>query len=231
MENDLNLTNTVLSASSSNFVWVNSDTVAKQETKIKRNWFGFKKKVVTETLLTVDEFFEKAKFNKKQVEIIEGITDKFLKQIERAEQLGQVAMVEKMKDEIEVVKKEAIAGAYGCKEYLEEEQIKELIKKAVKGISITPIKNFTKFIPDEVSEKMKKFKENNVFDDYVIVHYDPEKKAQQMTKEEKAKDPILFGKINGSTNYYFIGDWIDEWCNLTLKSAVKIISDKSKKLV
>lgn len=64
------------------------------------------------------------------------------------------------------------------------------------------------------------------------MHYDPKKKNTELTKKEKEKkrDPILFGIIKHSRNFYYIGDWIDEYCDLTLKEAVLIIEDKPKQI-
>lgn len=45
-------------------------------------------------------------------------------------------------------------------------------------------------------------------------------------EKEKAKDPILFGVIQGSRKLYFIGDWIDDYCDLTLEKMMKTIKDK-----
>ncbi len=39
---------------------------------------------------------------------------------------------------------------------------------------------------------------------------------------------MLFGIIKDARNFYYIGDWIDEYCDLTLKEAVAIIEDKTK---
>lgn len=36
----------------------------------------------------------------------------------------------------------------------------------------------------------------------------------------KRKDPILFGVIAGSNKLYFIGDWIDEYCDLRFDDVV-----------
>lgn len=228
-----NITISNLGSTSSNFVWTSQNVVTSTKKEKKGFWiFSWVKKQITE--ISVEEFFERAKLSKKQVVILDGVVNKYLSQIERAEKLGQVAMVEKMKDEIEIVKKEALACAKGgIKEYLEEKQLKELLNKSSKNIAITPLKNFTRFIPDKVAMKLEKLQKENLFDEYVVVHYDPKKEAVKMTKkeEEKAKDPILFGKINGSNNFYYVGDWIDEYCNLTLKEAVVILGEKPKTLL
>jgi len=44
-------------------------------------------------------------------------------------------------------------------------------------------------------------------------------------RDEKRKDPILFGVIAGSNKLYFIGDWIDEYCDLRFDDVVKQCTD------
>lgn len=177
-------------------------------------------------------FFDTVKRDKKQIKIINGIVDKYLASIEKAKKFGQTALVEKMEDDIGVVKKEALACANGIKEYLTEQQIEKLLKKSSKNIEIDDIKNFVRLLPDTLIYKIDKLKQDNVFDKYVVMHYDLKKENTELTKKEKAKkrDPILFGMIKGSRNLYFIGDWIDEYCDLTLKEAVNIIEEKTKKI-
>jgi hypothetical protein len=54
-----------------------------------------------------------------------------------------------------------------------------------------------------------------------------------MTKAEveKAKDPILFGVLKGTRNLYFIGDWIDEYCDLTLDKFLSTLEmEEARKL-
>jgi hypothetical protein len=198
----------------------------------KRKMFGITLwKKITE--IPLDVFFQKIKKTKKQILIIDGIVDKYFKQIEQAEKLGQIALVEKLKDDIEIVKSETLAVICGVTEYLTQSQIDKLLKKSVKNIEITPIKNFIRPIPAKLVTIKEKLDKEKVFNEYVILHYDPKKENIELTKKEKIKkkDPILFGIIKGSRNFYFIGDWIDEYCNLTLKEAVNIIEDKTKKII
>ena len=197
-------------------------------TKISK-WFGL---YVKSKVFEVDPsvFFDLLKRNKKEVVIINGIVEKYLKSIEKAEKFGQTALAEKMKDEIEIVKKEALAVVNGVKEYLTERQVEKLMKKSSKNIEIDNIKNFVRHIPDTLAGKVEKLKKDNVFDSYVVMHYDPKKENTELTKKEKEKkrDPILFGLIKGSRNLYFIGDWVDKYCDLTLKEAVAIIEEKTE---
>lgn len=180
--------------------------------------------------ISVDEFFTRIGRSKKELKIIDGIVDKYLKRIEKAEKMGQTALVEKMRDDIEIVKKEALACLCGIKSYLTSSQIDKLLSKSSKNIELTFIKNFIRHIPDNLLGIKEKLDSEKIFDDYVIAHYDPKKENTDLTKKEKEKkrDPILFGVIKGSNNFYFIGDWKDEYCNLTLKEAVQIIEEEAK---
>ena len=54
----------------------------------------------------------------------------------------------------------------------------------------------------------------------MILHYDPNNDATNITEKEKElrKDPILFGVLENSKKLYYVGDWKDEYCNLTLET-------------
>ena len=101
------------------------------------------------------------------------------------------------------------------KHYCEETVIK-LAKNCPKALSLDYISNYIRTIPIDVINKIIQINELEVFDNYVIMYYDPDGNSTQMTNKEKkaeidkAKDPILFGVIAGSNKLYYICDWIDE---------------------
>lgn len=109
-----------------------------------------------------------------------------------------------------------------------EEQLVDFVKKTEKGVSLCYIKNFIRPVPEEVIKKKKEADELLVFDNYCVLFYDPEKKSFKQTEAEKEAerkkkaDPILFGMIHGSTNLYYITDWIDEYCDLTIDEFLKV---------
>ena len=92
-------------------------------------------------------------------------------------------------------------------------------------------------VPEDVVEKLVEANKLEVFDNYVIMHYDPKKKAVKPTEKEIAKetikkrDPILFGVISGSRKLYYIADWIDEYCDLTLEKFVETLDIDKKDLL
>jgi hypothetical protein len=87
------------------------------------------------------------------------------------------------------------------------------------------VKNFTRIIPDKFLEIKKSLDEKCIFDNYCVMHYDLKLEGYALThkeveEEKKKKDPILFGLIQGSRKLYYIGDWVDEYCDLTLEKFI-----------
>ena len=113
----------------------------------------------------------------------------------------------------------------GLTSYLIEDRLVEFVKKAPKGLQLDWIKNFTRVIPDQVISRKVESDERLIFDNYVVLHYDPEKKSWAETEAEKEarRDPILFGVLQGSRKLYFVGDWVDDYCDLTLDQVADLL--------
>lgn len=158
---------------------------------------------------------------------------KYLKALHNAKMVGQTALVEKLLSEMIANKYESLLFSNGKYHVITEEQLVNFVKKTERGVDLTYIKNFTRPIPCEVIDEVAKANELEVFDNYVILHYDPKGTAKRETKKEEAKrrDPILFGVIAGSNKLYYITDWIDEYCDLTLEKFVDTIGVKKDDLL
>ena len=149
-----------------------------------------------------------------------------------AESTGQVALKEKLFGQLVINKYESILYANGYDKLITEDVMVKLTKKAPKALSLTYIANYTRTIPIDVIKKKLELDTLEIFDNYVILHYDPNGKSYAQTVEErrkeveKAKDPILFGVIAGSDKLYYIGDWEDEYCNLRLENVVDIVGQE-----
>lgn len=220
--------------------------------KIKESWFSkilnkFKKskeeaKIESEeeSKMTVLEFFENIKAVmtvEEQKDYVNSIKN-YMKEMTKARDMGQKAIFEKMRSEVGVMKLEAILQAKKVK-VLTSEQIVTLGRNAKRGIKLDYIKNFARIVPDEVYKKKLEADSWKIYDNYVVMHYDPDDKGSLKTVAEreeeikKKRDPILFGVISGSTSLYYIGDWVDEYCDLTLDKAIEIINsakDDKKKI-
>lgn len=196
--------------------------------RLYRKFFGKNK---TEELYEFDviKFFELVKLTTKESakDYIDRIQP-YIIALKKADTSGQTALADMLKAQIFTAKYESLLHAEGFNYKITEEQLVSFVKKAEKGVRLDYIKNFTHNIPDEVLAKKYKADSLLVFDNYCILYYDPDTKAYKLTKEEEEKerqkkaDPILFGMIQGSHNLYYIADWIDEYCDLTLDEFIRV---------
>jgi len=179
--------------------------------------------------LSISEFFYSIKNSTKEIRDIQNRSEGYIKALEQAKIMGQQALAEKLIDMIEVVRSESQLFALNLKQYITEEQIIEFYKKSEKGLNLLWIKNFSRIIPSEFIEIKRKLDELGVFDNYTILTYDPNGKTYAETKEEedKRKDPIFFGVIKGSRKLYYIGDWVDDYCDLTLENFIDEFGKKA----
>ena len=136
---------------------------------------------------------------------------------------GQTALKEQLVRDMLINKYESILYANNMYYVVEEGQIVDFVKKTEKGVRLTYVKNYMRVIPPEVVEKINTANDMEIFDNFVILHYDPELKSFAETIEEtkNRRDPILFGLIKGSKKLYYMTDWIDEYCDLTLDKFVE----------
>lgn len=178
--------------------------------------------------LDILEFFSHVKGVANKENVYTDRLSNYVKLIGLSEASGQTALKEKLLADLIINKYESILYANDIYKVVTEEQMVEFVKKTEKGLSLTYIANYINFIPIEVIDKKCEVDKLEIFDNYCILHYDPDKKsfadtiAEKEEKERKKRDPILFGLIAGSNKLYFIADWIDEINNddLTFETIV-----------
>lgn len=157
---------------------------------------------------------------------------KYLRAIHNAKAVGQTALVEKLLSEMIANKYESLLFSNGVYHVVTEEQLVNFAKKTEKGIDLCYVKNYTRPIPTDVIEKIGEANELEVYDNFVVLHYDPNGLNKKETRKEEAKrkDPIVFGVIAGSNKLYYVADWVDEHCNLTLEKFVDTIGLRKQDL-
>lgn len=184
--------------------------------------------------ITIVEFFTTLTKNYEELSPIGEIAEHYEKALIQAKTMGQTALLERLKDCIDAARGEAHLVAMGLRKYVTEKQVVELYEKVGtdKNLKLTWIKNFGRIIPEAVYEIKKDVDERKIFDNYVILHYDPKENGEKLTKKEKEKkkDPILFGVIKNSKKLYFVADWKDEYCDLTVDEMFKILKEKVLKI-
>mgnify|MGYP001578541135 CR=1 FL=1 len=168
--------------------------------------------------MTVEEFFSHVKHSAHELTLVKERAAGYESALRKAKQMGQKALYEQLSDGLEAHRMEAQLVAIGLVKYVTEESIVTFAKQSKRGLRLDWIANFTRQIPEDVAGLKARADELGAFDNYVVLHYDPKKKAVADTKAEKEakKDPILFGVMKGRRFLYFVGDWVDEYCDLTL---------------
>lgn len=179
--------------------------------------------------MDVLKFFDAVKLEStKETEDYYDRIGPFLVALKKAKQMGQTTLVDQFLSKIFIAKYESLLRAKGFHHKISEFQLVNFVKKTEKGVSLTYVKNFSRPIPDDVLAKKLEADQLHIFDNYVVLHYDPEGKVYAETAEEaektraKKSDPILFGLIAESRELYYITDWKDEWCDLTLEKFLEV---------
>lgn len=169
------------------------------------------------------KFFTLVKSSSKEsVAIYKDRVSKYLTALHNATNIGQTALQEELIRGLITNRYESVLYAEGCYYAVTEELVAKFASQCEKGLKLSYLKNFSRPIPQDVIDKITKMNELEVFDNYVILYYDPDGKIYKETAHEEAKrrDPIIFGVIAGSKKLYYIADWIDEYCDLTLDAFV-----------
>ena len=169
------------------------------------------------------KFFTLVKASSKEsAAVYKDRVSKYLTALHNATNIGQTALQEELIRGLITNRYESVLYAEGCYYAVTEEQVAKFASQCEKGLKLSYLKNFSRPIPQEVIDKVAKMNELEVFDNYVVLYYDPEGTVYKETAYEEAKrrDPIIFGVIAGSKKLYYVADWIDEYCDLTLDAFV-----------
>ena len=193
-----------------------------------------------EVTLTPAEYFEKIKSLK------ETITDEsLLKVMELAEQklkkfklLKQAEAAQITTNYISMFQKEIKIIQSGFTEYVLKTDVEHyMFQLADKTVFCCEIADYPREIPDEIVDKISDHMD--LFDNIYVVFTDYSKKVSDAVgKKTVEKDPVIFGSINfgrvdGQTvigpRLYFLGDWVDEYCDLTLDEIISTFDKVEKK--
>ena len=191
----------------------------------------FKKKIEGE--IDIAEFFTNIKLLSKESAVkYRDRVSNYLQALRNAKMAGQTALLETLLREMIANKYESLLDAEGFYYAVREEDVVRFAKKTEKGLKLSYIQNFGRPIPEDVVKTLTKANQLEVFDNYVVLYYDPKGDIYKETEKQRArrKDPILFGVISGSNKLYYIGDWIDEYCDLTLEKFVDTLGTTKEAL-
>ena len=169
-------------------------------------------------LITIEQFFQSVKLQGRQLEIVVERARGYEQAMIKAKQAGQQALYEQLGHGLEAHRNESRLLAIGLDRYLDEQDVVRFYKQSKRGLRLDWVANFSRQIPDAVLGRKLQADQLGCFDNYCVLHYDPQARAYEETEKQKAarRDPILFGMMQGRRRLYFVGDWVDEQCDLTL---------------
>jgi len=189
--------------------------------------------------LTPNDYFQELKGSLDKVSLKQ--LENSLKQVEaemiKARELGQKSLTHKTALLHQVIEKEIILNAIGYNIYLDRQEVTKFIDKVEpKGsVKITELENFSRAIPDENAKVIKKMADMKIFDSILIIYTDLTKEDTKTPEQQKFvaanRDPIAVGVFSEDTTrfrhdrMYFITDWEDEFCDLTLSNMMSRMAE------
>ncbi|MDO4975241.1 MAG: hypothetical protein Q4E61_02855 [Alphaproteobacteria bacterium] len=178
--------------------------------------------------LTPQQYFDAVKERKHNItdDELSKVYDNCLELLNKYKITGQKKGMRKLLFHLECIEKEREIVKMGINTFIYRDDIEEYIDNIVKDtVKIIELENYEREIPDEIVDVIGQVKDK--FDQLYVVFTDYTGKVErQIEKERRDKDPILFGTFQNQLNktvidrFYYLGDWEDEYCDLTLDKMV-----------
>jgi len=176
----------------------------------------------------------KMKLNVTTQSNLKELYENYLSLLNKYVKTGQVEGAKKLVFHLETVEKEKNLVEMGIDTFVYKDDIDEYIDVVEKNVvKIIELRNYEREIPDEIVGVIEKTKD--LFDEMYVVFTDYTGKAEKQVEEKRReKDPILFGSFQDkekkilSDRFYFLGDWVDEYCDLTLLKMVERMKSSKK---
>ena len=185
-------------------------------------------KVKEEMELTPQQYFDMVKEKKHSItdEGLQKVYDNCLELLAKYKITGQTRAIRKLLFHLKCIEKEREIVKLGINTFIYRDDIEEYIDNIAKDtVKIIELEQFEREIPDEVVDIVAEVKDK--FDRLYIIFTDYTGKVErQVEKERRDKDPIIFGTFEDSASrtvidrFYYIADWEDEFCDLTLDKMV-----------
>ena len=163
-----------------------------------------------------------------QKEELEKQFENFAFLLARAKAQNGIALKETAERRIVEIEREMKASSVGYKQYFLLEHINTLKKLIPNNVlHFCQLQEFPRAIPNEPLAKLKEAEKHKIFSEIWILYLDYTKEEIKSTATKiREKDPIMFGKIlSNSKKLFIITDWVDEYCDLTIEKAVKLLKN------
>ena len=178
--------------------------------------------------LSPSEYFDAIKGLKNNItdEALVKVYENCLEILNKYKATGQWKGAKKLIFHLETIEKEREIVKLGINTFVYKDDIEAYISNVASDVvKIIDLESYEREIPDEIVSVIEKVRDKFdqlyvVFTDYTGEH------ERKVAKERREKDPILFGAFKDKSNsviidrFYYLGDWVDEYCDLTLDKMV-----------
>lgn len=182
--------------------------------------------------ITPSQYFESLKAAKNTItsESLKESYDVFVTLGKKYVRSGQAESLKKLRFLADTFTKEEKLLELGINTYIYKDVVEDYITTvADKTVKIVELSRYMREIPDDIVDTIEKTKD--LFNQFYVVFTDyTGREERKVEKERRDKDPILFGVFKNNTTisdrFYFLGDWVDEFCDLTLDKMVEQYKEK-----
>lgn len=193
-----------------------------------------------ELVLTPAEYFEKIKSLKETVtnESLSKVLELCEQKLKKFKLLKQNEAARITSNYISMFQKEIKIIQAGFTEYVLKTDVEHyMFKLAEKTVFCCEIGDYPREIPDEI---VNRFMDHiDLFDNIYVVFTDYSRKVSDVVnKKTVEKDPVIFGSVNFGRvdgqivigpRLYFLGDWVDDFCDLTLDEIISTFDKVEKR--
>lgn len=187
--------------------------------------------------LSPAEYFGAIKERKAHVtdEELRQVYDNCLELLNKYKITGQIKGMRKLLFHLECIEKEREIVKAGINTFVYRDDIEYYIDNVADDVvKIIDIQSYEREIPDEIVKVIEDV--GSKFDQLYIVFTDYTGDVErEVEQERRSKDPILFGVFQDDKSrsvvdrFYYLGDWVDEYCDLTLDKMVNESQNAGKR--
>ena len=190
---------------------------------------------LTEKELTPSEYFNAVKNLRKTVtdEDLAKAYDNCLEMLEKYKLTGQYKGANRLIFHLQTITREREIVSLGINTFVYKDDIEYYIQNVADDVvKIIDLESYEREIPDEVVDILISVKDK--FDQMYVVFTDYTGETERkVAKERREKDPILFGCFKDTRSlmdrFYYIADWVDEYCDLTLDKMVSVSANTGRR--
>lgn len=169
--------------------------------------------------------FVKSKLTKLEQREIKARLKNLQLVIQSCGETGQTALADIMLIEQATAIRQQEVAAAGFDTFVKVEDVNKFRNQSKTQIDFDPLEKFPRPIPLRVRNTISAVRKKELFDELMVLYHNPSREQIKSTKEKVlTKDPIVFGRFSYDPDVlYFIVDWIDEVCDLTMEQFVKTL--------